>query len=119
LAGNVLVIFGRKPDSTLRHVAIVPNQEEDIAQWYDFDHAQRGDGDEVVPVESVLLSGASSVEVNWSDVPLLALGARLVSFHAFLPSLDEVQTIVARWFQGNRTAKDLLPRGIPDARLTP
>lgn len=119
LGGKVLSVLGRKPASTLRRVTVAPNGEEGLASWYDFDHAAHGDGDEVVPVESARLPGAPSVEVDWDDVPLLALGARVVSFHAFLPSLDEVQTIVARWFRGRRSAPELLPRGMPDSRLTP
>ena len=60
LAGRILVIYGIKTNSTLRTVTV--DQQND--NWYDFDHAVMGDGDQVVPVESALLPGVPSLEVR-------------------------------------------------------
>jgi len=112
---EALCVFGNRPDSTMRRLAVVDRGGE---RWFDFDGAERGDGDEVVPVASARLPGAPSVEVAWSDVSYFALKARHVSMHAFLLTLDEVQTIVCRYLAGLDGAA-LLPRGMPATRYLP
>ena len=49
---DLLVIYGRRPASTMVRVDVRPNPEELEPKWYDFDHVTKGDGDDVVPVES-------------------------------------------------------------------
>ena len=118
LAKDILVVYGSKQDSTLRAVEVLPDRDN----WYDFDNARRGVGDDVVPVESARLDGVASVEMQDGDISYLfhpierAMAA--ADLHAFLPALDEVHTIVGRFFGGDRGV-DLLPRGIPDARFHP
>ena len=107
LTERILVIWGTKPESTLRTVRV--DQAKD--NWYDFDNARMGDGDQVVPVESAVLKGAPSVEVRWKDVSVFNLKSRVLSLHALLPSLDEVSSVTSRFFSG-KTGADLLPKGI-------
>ena len=114
LAGRVLVIYGIKTNSTLRTVTV--DQQKD--NWYDFDHAKMGDGDEVVPVESALLPGVPSVEVRGEDVSVFNLKSHVLPLHALLPSLDEVSSITSRFFTGV-TGAALLPKGTDPARFHP
>jgi lecithin:cholesterol acyltransferase len=106
--GDLLVVYGSKPNSTL-HVVEVQN---DSNQWYDFDNALKDLGDDVVLVQSAKLPGVVAVEIRQDDVsyfshPLLR-GLVNSDLHAFLPALDEVQTIVANFFAGV-TGEALLP----------
>jgi hypothetical protein len=105
---DLLVVYGSKPNSTL-HVVEVQN---DANQWYDFDNALKADGDDVVLVGSARLPGVTAVEIRQDDVsywshPVLR-GLVNSDLHAFLPALDEVQTIVASFFAGAAGAA-LLP----------
>lgn len=117
-ADNLLVVYGAKPDSTLRTVEVGPDPEK----WYDFDHARRDAGDDVVPVESALLAGVAAVELRPEDISFIRHPIERAytasDMHAFLPALDEVGTIVAQFLSGTRGAK-LLPLGIPPARFHP
>ncbi len=108
-ADRLLCIVGNRPGSTLRRIATSP-------AWFDFADAERGDGDEVVLVESARLPGVASVEITWADVSYFEPKARFVSMHAFLMTLDEVQTVTGRFLQGERGAA-LLPRGMPATRV--
>jgi hypothetical protein len=112
---DLLVIYGLRPGSTMRQVNVGLNPKEREFNWYDFDHVTKGDGDDVVPVESARALGTAAVEINIDDLSYLDLKARLVSMHAFLPGLDEVGTITSRFFQGTSGAT-LVPRGMPDGR---
>ena len=118
-AGDLLVVYGAKANSTLRAVEVGPDPDK----WYDFDHGRRDIGDDVVPVESALLAGVASVELRPEDISYIAHPIERTytasDMHAFLPALDEVATIVSRFFDGRRSPGDLLPRGIPAARLHP
>jgi Lecithin:cholesterol acyltransferase len=114
-AENLLVVYGAKPDSTLRTVNVGPDPDK----WYDFDSPVRDTGDDVVLVESARLTGVASVELQADDVSYfhpIERGMVSADMHAFLPALDEVATIVSRFFQGQR-GTDLLPLGLPPDRF--
>jgi len=115
---DVLTIHGRRAGKTLLNVSVGPNAEENVPNWFDFDHATFGDGDGIVPTTSSVVPGAgcAAIEIAEADVPYLDVKTRLVSMHAFLPTLDEVSTVVARFFDGANTAGELVPRGMPDGR---
>ncbi|HXW83027.1 MAG TPA: hypothetical protein VEJ86_01345 [Candidatus Binataceae bacterium] len=103
-----LVVYGAKPNSTLQIVEV----QNDTNQWYDFDHAVRGTGDDVVLAGSAKLPGVTAVEIRADDIgyvthPILRSLANS-DLHAFLPAMDEVQTIVASFFAG-ATGTALLP----------
>jgi hypothetical protein len=72
----------------------------------------RVDGDQVVTVESATLPNTALKVVPFSDVGWWPseLGARLVNFHAFICSLDEVQTLVAGFLKDPTT--DDVPLGL-------
>jgi hypothetical protein len=65
------VIYGNKPNSTLRTVKVLP-EFNGTKNWYDFDDAEKpenkGAGDDVVPLESALLPGVPSMEARGEDV---------------------------------------------------
>jgi hypothetical protein len=61
------------------------------------------------------------VEIQETDVSYfhpIERGMAASDMHAFLPVLDEVATIVGRFFQGERGIS-LLPKGLPRARFHP
>lgn len=112
-----LVIFGNKPNSVMVQVQVGP--EPDCL--YDFDNATKGPGDDVVPVQSARLNGVASVEIGANDVSYfhpIQRGMTATDMHAFLPALDEVATIIARFFAGQRGSA-LLPKGLPPLRFHP
>jgi hypothetical protein len=117
-AYDQLVIFGNKPDSVPIQVQVGKAPDN----WFDFDHARKGPGDDVVPVESALLEGVAAVELIPDDVSYffhpIQRGMAALDMHAFLPALDEVATIVGRFFQGYRD-QALLPKGLPPERFHP
>ena len=115
LAGRILVIYGNKQNSTLRTVKVLPEFNE-IKNWYDFDHAENADGDEVVPVESALLKGIPSLEVRVEDISVFNLKSHVLSLHALLPSLDEVSSAASRFFSGV-IGPALLPKGTDPSRF--
>jgi hypothetical protein len=117
LTSRALVVYGRKANSTLTSVKVL-REQNGVQNWYDFDHAAKGDGDEVVPVTSALLTGVPAIEIHENDVGYFNLKAHLLSMHAALPSLDEVQTVTAR-FLGGAIGTDLLPAGMDDSRYIP
>ena len=105
---DLLVVYGSKPNSTLQVVQV----QNDANQWYDFDNAVKSDGDDVVLMGSAKLPGVTAVEIRQDDVSYLShpilRGLVNSDLHAFLPALDEVQTIVASFFAGAAGAA-LLP----------
>jgi hypothetical protein len=112
-----LVIFGNKANAIMEQVEVGPAP----TCWYDFDHAKKGSGDDVVPVVSARLNAVPSVEIQERDVSYfhpIERGMAAMDMHAFLPVLDEVATIVGRFFQGQRGI-DLLPKGLPPERYNP
>jgi hypothetical protein len=113
LSGRIFVIYGNKRGSTLRTVTVL-GQQNDTKNWYDFDHAGKGDGDEVVPIESATLPGVPAFEIHAGDVSVFNLKSHILSLHALLPSLDEVASATSRFFSGS-TGPDLLPRGTDPA----
>jgi hypothetical protein len=121
LAGRILVIYGNKPNSTLRTVKVLP-AFNGTKNWYDFDTADRpenkGSGDDVVPVESAVLAGVPSVEVRAEDISIFNLKSHALSLHALLPSLDEVSSITSRFFSGTK-GPALLPKGTAPSRFHP
>jgi hypothetical protein len=113
---NLLVIYGAKPGSTLESVAVGAPPDN----WYDFDNARKGVGDDVVLVGSAKLPGVTAVEIRPEDLsyifhPIQRAYAQ-ADLHAFLPALDEVQTIVSSFF-GGATGTALLPLNLQ--RSTP
>jgi hypothetical protein len=103
-----LVIYGAKDNSTLESVEVGPPP----FNWYDFDNARKGLGDNVVLVGSAKLPRVTAAEIRpedlsyiWHPIPRAYVEADM---HAFLPALDEVQTIVSSFFSG-ATGTKLLP----------
>ncbi len=117
LTGRILVIYGNKPNSTLCTVKVLP-ELNGIKNWYDFDHATMGDGDQVVPVESAVLAGVPSLEVRGEDISIFNLKSHVLSLHPLLPSLDEVSSATSRFFSGV-TGVVLLPKGTDPSRFHP
>jgi hypothetical protein len=97
---DLLVVYGAKPNSTLQKVVV----QDDASQWYDFDNAVRDTGDDVVLVGSAKLPGVTAVEIRPEDLSYIwqPIQRQMANndLHAFLPALDEVQTIVANFFAG-------------------
>jgi hypothetical protein len=116
LAGQVLVIFGSGGE-TLRTVTVLPTFNG-VTNWYDFDHALNGDGDEVVPVDSARLDGVPSFEIPKGDVSIFNLKSHVLSLHALLPSLDEVSSVTSRFLSGV-TGTSLVPKGTDPSRFHP
>jgi hypothetical protein len=112
---NQLVIYGNKPDAVLVQVEVGPDPD----RWYNFDGARKGPGDNVVPVQSAQLAGVASIEIQEDDISYfhpIERGMGASDMHAFLPALDEVATIVGRFFGGQRGV-ELLPKGLPPSRF--
>jgi hypothetical protein len=87
-AGRILAVYGDKDNSTFQSVTVIPNQDG-VRNWFDFDGAKPGPGDEVVPVKSAILAGAPSVRIPFSEVSyFFDPGARYVSFHAFMTAVN-------------------------------
>ncbi|MBV8054089.1 MAG: hypothetical protein JO071_02480, partial [Deltaproteobacteria bacterium] len=105
---DLLVVYGAKKNSTKQKILV----SNDTQQWYDFDHAEKGLGDDVVPEGSAKLPGVTAVKILDTDLNyfLHPVQRAMVAsdLHAFLPALDEVQTIVANFFAGGQ-GTDLLP----------
>lgn len=116
LAGRILVIYG-SGGQTLRTVTVLDKQN-DVENWYDFDHAAMGDGDEVVPVDSAVLPGVPAMEVQKGDVGFFNLKSHVLSLHALLPSLDEVSSATSRFFSGV-TGSALVAKGTDPNRFHP
>jgi hypothetical protein len=112
----VLVIYG-SGGQTLRTVTVLPALNG-VTNWYDFDHAVNGEGDEVVPVDSAVLAGVPSFEVQKSDVSVFNLKSHVLSLHALLPSLDEVASVTSRFFSGV-TGPALVPKETDPRRFHP
>jgi hypothetical protein len=105
---DLLVVYGAKQDSTTQTIRV----SNDAQQWYDFDHAEKSVGDDVVLEGSARLPGVTAVRILDTDLSyfLHPIQRAMIAsdLHAFLPALDEVQTIVATFFAGGHSA-DLLP----------
>ena len=115
---DLLVIYGADPNSTLSSVT-VSSPAGKPQNWYDFDNAQKGPGDDIVPMVSAVLADVSSVELRTEDVGYfhpIQRGLASLDLHAFLPALDEVATIAGRFLGGTR-GTDLLPAGLPRGRF--
>jgi hypothetical protein len=116
------VIYGNKPNSTLRTVKVLP-EVNGVENWYDFDDAEKpenkGAGDEVVPVESAVLPGVPSLEVRGSDISVFNLKSHVLSLHPLLPSLDEVSSVTSRFLSGVSDPANLLPKGTDPTRFHP
>jgi hypothetical protein len=111
-----LVIYGAKDNSTLETVQVGPPP----ANWYDFDNARKGVGDGVVLVGSAKLPAVTAVEIRPEDLayifhPVQRADAK-ADLHAFLPAIDEVQTIISSFFSG-ATGIKILPLNLQ--RATP
>src|SRR5277367_55911 len=63
-AQNLLVIYGAKDNSTLESVEVGAQPDN----WYDFDNARKGVGDDVVLVGSAKLPGVTAVEIRPEDL---------------------------------------------------
>jgi len=111
---RMLVIYGAKPQSTIQTIVVGPPLEN----WYDFQNPRKDDGDSVVLVGSARLPGVASVAITPGDIGWDVAGQiyGALDLHAFLPAIDEVQTVAYRFLQG-QTGTDLLPLNL--ARATP
>jgi hypothetical protein len=110
-ASDLLVVYGAKDDSTLARVEVGPDPD----RCYRFDTATKGVGDDVVLVGSAQLPGVASVAIEPEDVsyffhPIQRAYAE-TNLHAFLPAIDEVQTIVHSFFDG-LTGEPILPMNL-------
>lgn len=115
LSGRVFVIYGTGCE-TLRTVAVL-DSHNGTKNWFDFDHAQQADGDQVVLAESARLEGIPALGVKKPEMPLLNVKFHLLgSLHAYLPSLDEVSSATSRFFAG-LTGPALLPKGVDPSQL--
>jgi hypothetical protein len=108
LSENLLVIYRARENSTFEAVEVGPPPKN----WYDFKNARKGAGDDVVPVGSAMLHGVTAIKILPEDLsyifhPLQRAYAE-ADLHAFLPALDEVQTIVSAFF-GGESGEKLLP----------
>jgi hypothetical protein len=76
------------------------------------------DGDSVVCVESATPRthrGIQSVKIEAGDIRWYGFSDRLMAegnLHAFLPVIDEVQTIIGRFLEGERSGNALLPANL-------
>ncbi len=105
---NLLVVYGAKDNSTLQTIAVGPSPDN----WYDFDNARKATGDDVVLVDSAKLPGVAAVEIRPEDMSYIFHPVQRAyantDMHAFLPALDEVQSIVHSFFDG-LAGPDVLP----------
>lgn len=116
LPRDILTIYGSDPGTTL--VGVRVHRTATHHRWFDFDNAQRGDGDGVVAAASALLSGVASIRLTLGDASIFGeLTARL-SFHGYICALDETQSIVSRFLEGQRGPSALLPLSLPASRYT-
>lgn len=117
LANRILVIYGSGGE-TLRRVT-VSDLQNGTKNWYDFDHAETADGDDVVLAKSAVLPGVPALEIQKSDVSPLNIKSHLLgSLHATLPSLDEVCSATSRFFAGV-SGSALLPKGMNPSQFHP
>ena len=111
---DLLVIYGAKDSSTLESVAVGPPPDN----WYDFDNARKGQGDDVVLAGSAKLPGVTAVQIRPEDFSYILYPIQRAyaetDLHAFLPALEEVQTIVSALF-GGATGMSLLPLNLQRA----
>lgn len=115
-ANNLLTLYAADTGTTLEQVR--QSTSAATRNWFDFDNATLGRGDGVVPLGSVLLGGVASVRLSIDDAsPFFETSAR-VSLHAFMPALDEAQTIVSRFLAGANTPEALLPRNLTPDRYS-
>jgi lecithin:cholesterol acyltransferase len=115
-ARDILTIYGSDPHTTLARVPV--HAAQSYKRWFDFDNAQSGDGDGIVLATSALLPGVASIRLVQADASIFAeLNARL-SFHSFVCALDETQSIVSRFLDGQRGAAALLPLSLPQSRYS-
>jgi hypothetical protein len=111
-ARDLLTIYAVQPGSTLERLTVRP--ERGLSRWFDFDVNPMGEGDGIVLPCSAILAGVPTIRLTSAEASLFSeTNARLVSLHAFLATLDETQTIVARFLDGQRGARALLPLGLP------
>jgi hypothetical protein len=61
---DLLVVYGAKKNSTKQKILV----SNDAQQWYDFDHAEKGFGDDIVPEGSAMLPGVTAVKILDSDL---------------------------------------------------
>jgi len=111
---RMLVIYGAKPKSTMQTLVVGPPPEN----WYDFQNPRKDTGDSVVLVGSAQLPGVASVAITTEDIGWDLSGQiyGALDLHAFMPAIDEVQTVAYRFLQG-QTGTNLLPVNL--LRATP
>lgn len=102
--GGVICLYGNKEASTLGRVPVIASRVDtdghQITHWFDFAKATMTDGDQVVATVSARLAGCRSFEIRFSDVgwwpsELFAHA----NFHAFICTLDEIQTYIASFLR--------------------
>jgi pimeloyl-ACP methyl ester carboxylesterase len=112
---DMLTLYATEPRSTLDRVNV--RQQQGLERWYDFDNAKNAEGDGVVLPRSAILPRVPAIRITSQEASLITeFSARVVSLHAFIATLDETQTIVARFLAGRRSASELLPRNMPPDR---
>jgi len=107
---EMLTIYGVKPKSTLVQVPVADDSESKNRD-YKFDARPRGDGDGVVPKVSAVFTGIPSIRLTWDDVSYFTETIARFNFHAFIGTLDETKSIIARFLDGENGVA-LLPRGL-------
>ena len=109
---DMLTIYATEPHSTLDRVSVRPQQG--LERWYDFDGAEKGEGDGVVMPRSALLPRVPAIRITSREASVISeFSAHFISLHAFLATLDETQIIVSRFLAGRRSPSELLPRNMP------
>lgn len=113
---DILTIYGSGPHTTLAQVQVGPAQFH--TRWFDFDNAQKGDGDGLVLTTSALLPGIASIRLIQADASIFGELEASFSFHGYICTLDETQSIVSRFLDGQRGAAALLPLSLPPSRYS-
>ncbi len=105
---QALSIVGALEDSTMRTLPVGGPPD----RYFDFDGAAMDDGDGVVPYVSSHVPGVPTVTLRKQEARSLRelfLRGTVGSVHSIMCAMDEVQTIVSRYFASRTASTALLP----------